>query len=64
MEWGLHKKKLVSLNISYSGINELPPELEKLENLHYLGVTNSLIEETPEFVSRMTWLQHVDLSCT
>ncbi|WP_339844288.1 hypothetical protein MKY42_20565 [Paenibacillus sp. FSL W7-1088] len=54
----------MSLNISYSGINELPPELEKLENLHYLGVTNSLIKETPEFVSRMTWLQHVDLSCT
>ncbi|MFS0855025.1 hypothetical protein [Paenibacillus taichungensis] len=55
---------MVSLNIAYSGIRELPAELEKLKNLRYPGVTRSLIEETPEVVSRMTWLQHVDLSRT
>ncbi|MFC9709807.1 hypothetical protein ACFTRD_16845 [Paenibacillus sp. NPDC056933] len=54
----------MSLNIAYSGIRVLPPELEKLKNLRYLGVTNSLIEETPEVVSRMNWLQHVDLTST
>ncbi|MEY8746272.1 leucine-rich repeat domain-containing protein [Paenibacillus tundrae] len=54
--------ELVSLSIGYSGIRELPPELEKLKKLKWLNITNSLIEGTPDVVSRMHWLEHVSLS--
>ncbi|WKL02572.1 hypothetical protein Q0F98_00905 [Paenibacillus amylolyticus] len=38
--------ELKYLEIVYSGIRELPPELEKLKNLRALLVTNALIEGT------------------
>ncbi|WP_301246600.1 leucine-rich repeat domain-containing protein [Paenibacillus vandeheii] len=49
------------LEIVYSGIRDFPPELEKLKNLRALLVTNSLIEETPDIITRMNWLEYVDL---
>ncbi|WP_338539951.1 leucine-rich repeat domain-containing protein [Paenibacillus tundrae] len=55
-------RELVSLSIGYSGIRELPPELENLKKLKWLNITNSLIEGTPDIVSRMHWLEHVSLS--
>ncbi|MNW68643.1 Leucine Rich repeats (2 copies) [compost metagenome] len=51
----------MSLDISYSGIREIPPELEQLKKLRYLSITNSLIEGMPDIVKRMTWLQSVNL---
>lgn len=53
--------ELKYLEIVYSGIRELPPELERLKNLRALLVTNALIEGTPDVVTRMHWLEYVDL---